>query len=72
MFTLLFFVFFFIIFGKILSFALRAAWSITKIMIYLIFLPVILVGLVFDGLISIAFPVLLIVGLFSLLRTATT
>jgi hypothetical protein len=41
-----------------------------KVMLYIVFLPVILVGMVMGGLIYIALPILLIVGLLSLLKTA--
>jgi hypothetical protein len=58
------------IFGKLVGFAFRATWSIMKVMLYFVFLPVILVGLVFGGLIYFAFPILLVVGLISLLKTA--
>ena len=71
MLTLLFFICFFAIFGKILRFGLKAAWGMTKFVLFVVFLPLILVGLVFDGLLSIAFPILLVVGLLSLFQTTT-
>ncbi len=52
-----------IVFGRILLFALSATWSIAKVIFALIFLPLALVALVFNGLILIAFPVLIIIGL---------
>lgn len=55
---------------KMIGFAFRASWSIIKVMFTLVFLPLILVGLVFKGLVTIALPVLLVVGLFSLLDRA--
>ena len=70
MLSLLFMIFFFWIFGKMIGFAFRASWSIIKVMFTLVFLPLILVGLVFKGLVAIALPVLLVVGLFSLLDRA--
>lgn len=54
------------IFGKILLFALRATWGITKILFSVVFLPFVLVFLVLQGLIFIALPVLVIIGLISL------
>lgn len=68
--SLLFIIFFFLIFGKMIGFAFRASWSIIKVMFALVFLPLILVGFVFKGLVAIALPVLLVVGLFSLLDRA--
>ena len=57
------------VFGKLLIFGIKTAWGITKILFTIIFLPVILVGLVLGGLIYIAFPVLIIIGIISLLAT---
>ena len=68
--SLLFIIFFFWIFGKMIGFAFRASWSIIKVMFVLVFLPLILVGFVFKGLVAIALPVLLVVGLFSLFDRA--
>ncbi|SHJ52127.1 hypothetical protein [Pseudobutyrivibrio xylanivorans] len=70
MFTALFFVLFFMIFGKMIGFAFRATWGLMKILLYIVFLPLILIGLVFGGLLYIAFPVLIIVGLISLVAKA--
>ncbi len=67
MWTLLFTIMMFLIFGKILLFAVRAAWGISKIFVSLILLPISLVLLVVFGLIKLALPLLLIVGLISLL-----
>ena len=63
MLTWIFCILMLIVFGRILLFALRATWSITKVIFSLIFLPLALVALVFNGLILIAFPVLIIIGL---------
>ena len=58
----LFMILMFLIFGKLLIFALRAAWGISKIVCTIVLLPLFLIGLVFAGLLSLAFPILLIVG----------
>lgn len=55
------------VFGKMLIFGIKAAWGIAKILFTIIFLPVILVGLVIGGLIYIAFPVLIVIGIISAL-----
>lgn len=55
------------VFGKMLIFGIKAAWGITKILFTIIFLPAILVGLVLGGLLYIAFPVLIIIGIVSAL-----
>ena len=55
MLELLFFIFLFGIFGKLFFFGMRAAWSISKLLITIVFLPVILLGMVFGGLLYLAF-----------------
>lgn len=55
------------VFGKMLVWGIKAAWGITKILFTIIFLPAILVGLVLGGLLYIAFPVLIIIGVVSAL-----
>ena len=68
--TILFFVLFFIIFGKLLNVAIRAAWGTMKVMFYVLFLPLMLLGLMFKGFFVLAFPLLFVLGLISLLKTA--
>ncbi|MCR5670201.1 MAG: hypothetical protein K6G10_04280 [Butyrivibrio sp.] len=70
MLSLLFTIFFFIIFGKMIGFAFRASWSIFRVIFSLVFLPLILISLVVGGLVYVALPVLLVVGLVSLLSRA--
>lgn len=68
--TILFFILFFMIFGKLIGFAFKATWSIMKVILYIVFLPLILVGMVFNGLVFVALPILLVVGLISLFKAA--
>ena len=56
------------VFGKLLIFGIKAAWGIAKIFWTIIFLPVILIGMVIGGLMYIAFPVLIVIGLVSLIK----
>lgn len=56
------------VFGKMLIFGIKAAWGIAKIFWTIIFLPVILIGMVIGGLMYIAFPVLIVIGLVSLIK----
>ena len=70
MMTLLFMILFFGIFGKLIGFAFRASWSIMKVMLYIVFLPAILMIMLFGGLIYIALPILVIVGMVSLFSRA--
>lgn len=62
MWSLIFIILMFIVFGKILKFAIKATWGIAKIVVSLVLLPLILVGLVLSGLIIVAIPVLVVVG----------
>lgn len=66
MLALIFMVLLFMIFGKILIFAVKATWGITKIICTVVLFPLVLVGMVVIGMIKIALPVLLIVGIISL------
>ena len=56
-----------LIFGKLIVFAVKAAWGILKIVCTIVLLPLFLVGMVFAGLIGIALPILLVVGVVSLI-----
>ena len=62
MLTLLFVICMFIVLGKLSMLALHGVWGLTKVLFTIIFLPVILLGLVFKGLIVIALPVLIVFG----------
>ena len=65
MLTVLFMILMLVVFGKIFGFALKATWRITKIIFSVVLLPVFLIALVFMGLMWIALPVLLIIGIVS-------
>ena len=68
MLSLLFTVLMIIVFGKLIGVAIRAAWGISKILVSFVFLPMILIGLVVGGLIYLAFPILIVVGLICLFK----
>ena len=53
------------VFGKLFIFGIKVAWGLTKILFFIIFLPVILIGMVIGGLIYIAFPILVLIGIIS-------
>ena len=55
------------IFGKILIFGVKAAWGISKFLLNVVLLPVILIVLVVVGLMYVAFPLLLAMGIVYLL-----
>ena len=51
--------------GKFLIFGVKASWGIMKLLCT-VFFPVILIGLVVGGLLYIAFPLLIVVGIIAL------
>ena len=55
------------VFGKLFFIGMKAAWGISKILLTIVFLPVILIGMVIGGLIYLAFPILIIIGVVSML-----
>lgn len=57
------------VFGKLFVFGLKATWGITKILLNIVLLPLILIGMVVGGLISIAFPLLIVVGIVALVTS---
>lgn len=65
MLTVIFLFLMFFIFGRILMFAIRAAWGISKLVCSIILLPLFLILLVVKGLVEIALPILIIVGMIS-------
>ena len=69
MLTILFLIFLFGIFGKLFFFRLKAAWGISKFVLTIVFLPLILLVMVAGGLISIALPVLLVIGVVGLIAS---
>lgn len=71
MLNLLFTILMIIVFARLIGFAIRATWGITKVLVTLVFFPLILIGLVLGGLIYLALPVLVIVGLISLFKEIT-
>ena len=65
MLSILFVICMLLVFGRLLVFGIKATWGIAKILCSIVLLPVILIALVFGGLIYIAFPILIIVGIIS-------
>lgn len=55
------------IFGKLIWIAFKMTWGITKVLFNLVFLPLILIALVIGGLVSVALPVLIIIGIIMLI-----
>ena len=63
MWSIIFIILMFVVFGKVLKFAIKAAWGITKIIVSLVVLPLVLVGLVLSGLLALALPILVVLGI---------
>ena len=63
MLTMLMMIMFFAVFGKLLGFAFKVGWGMLKIAAYLIFLPSIVLMLIFGGLFYVTFPILIVVGI---------
>ena len=61
--TLLMMIMFFAVFGKLLGFAFKVGWGMLKIAAYLIFLPAIVLMLIFGGLFYVALPILIVAGI---------
>lgn len=69
MLTFLFTLFMLIIFGKLALFAFKATWGFAKILLTIVFLPILLIILFATGFVFLAFPILIIVGIVTLIRT---
>ncbi|MBQ3793556.1 MAG: hypothetical protein IIU45_03245 [Lachnospiraceae bacterium] len=63
----LFTILMFYVFGHVIWFALKASWGLLKFLLFIVFLPLILVGMVISGLVAFAIPILVIVGIFALI-----
>ena len=68
MLTFLFIVLMFGVFGKMLVFAIKATWGITKIIVNIVFLPLVIIGLFVSGLTYVALVVLAVVGIVTLMK----
>ena len=69
MLTLLFSICMLWVFGKLFILGVRAAWGISKFLLTVVFLPVILIIMVAGGLISLAFPILIVIGIVGLISS---
>ena len=69
MLSVLFTLFMIWIFVKILIFGIKAAWGISKLLITVVLLTLILIVLVACGLLYIAFPILIVVGIVSFISS---
>lgn len=60
--TLIIFILTCMVFGKLAWWAVRATWSVAKVLVTFVFFPLIILGLILWGLAYLAVPILLIVG----------
>lgn len=56
------------LFVKIGFFALKAAWGIGKIVLTIVFAPLILIGMIFSGLFTLVIPILIVILVVSMIR----
>lgn len=57
---------------KIIIFAIKAAWGISKILLTVILFPIIFIVMAFTGFLSLAIGVLIIIGIVSLIAGLVT
>ena len=67
MFTIFFIALLLWFIGSVLRLAIRATWGVTKIVFSLVVLPVVAIVAAFAGLMTIALPELLVVGIITLI-----
>ena len=67
MFTAIFVILMLFVFAEMLWFAAKLAWGIGKILFSLVFFPLLMICLAASGLILLAIPVLIIVGIVALI-----
>ena len=65
MLTILFLICLIWIFIKLFLFGIKAAWGIFKILLTVVLIPLILISMVVLGLIYVAFPILIVIGIVS-------
>lgn len=54
------------VFGKLIGIAFKMTWGIAKVLFTLVFLPFVLIALTIGGLVTIALPLVVVVGIISL------
>jgi len=59
----------FVVFGKLLVLAIGLGWGLLKVILTVVFLPLILLGAAAIGLLKLALPVLIIIGVLSWLSS---
>ncbi|MCQ2520727.1 MAG: hypothetical protein MJ107_09385 [Lachnospiraceae bacterium] len=70
MITLLFTLLMIAVICKMVALSIKLTWGLVKVATYIFLLPAIILAIAFSGLMTIALPVLIVVGLVALLRPA--
>ena len=70
MLTIIMMIMFFAVFGKLIGFAFKVGWGMFKMAAYLIFLPAIVLMMIFGGLFYVALPILVVAGIVGMLERA--
>ena len=69
MLTLLFILLMLGVVGELIGVAFKMSWGLVKILFTIAFWPIILLGMVIAGLMELAFPILIVIGLVALFTT---
>ena len=67
MLTLMFTIMMIGVFGRLIGFAFRMSWGFLRVLFTLVFLPGIIIAAFASGLLRLAFPLLAVIGLISLI-----
>ena len=67
MFTALFVIFAICVFGDLLSLCIKLAWSAWKVVLTLVCLPLLIVFMVLGGMMALALPLLVVVGIVAII-----
>lgn len=56
------------VFGRLIIFAIKAAWGISKVLFAIVFCPIVLIVIALSSGIIVALPILIIIGIVSLVK----
>lgn len=70
MLTLLFIILMIAVFGNVIGIAIKAAWGLTKVLVTIVFLPIILIVMAVSGFMTLAVIALIIGGIIALITSA--
>lgn len=68
MLTLIFMIWLFGVTFKLGIFAIRAGWGILRMLLTIVFLPLTILGLLIAGIIQLTLPILVIIGVITIVR----